>query len=175
MDPNTIVTLIISNAVFFLLAFVIIIFAILMVSSRNLVHSALFMVAAFIGIAGIYAMLSADFLAVVQVLVYVGAISVLLVFGVMLTRRTDMKSSNPGNGHKLGAFLTAIGLFGVLTWKVLSTEWATTSAQPAETTVGQIGDLLLGKYVIPFEAAAVLLLVAMAGAILLAKGADFTE
>lgn len=175
MDPNTIVTLIISNAVFFFLAVVIIIFAILMVSSRNLVHSALFMVAAFVGIAGIYAMLSADFLAVVQVLVYVGAISVLLVFGVMLTRRTDMKSSNPGNRHKLGAFLTAIGLFGVLTWKVLSTEWAVTSAPPAETTVGQIADLLLGKYVVPFEAAAVLLLVAMAGAILLAKGADDSE
>ncbi len=175
MDPNTIVTLIISNAVFFLLAVVIIVFAILMVSSRNLVHSALFMVAAFIGIAGIYAMLSADFLAVVQVLVYVGAISVLLVFGVMLTRRTDMKSSNPGNRHKLGALLTAIGLFGVLTWKVLATEWTVASAPPAETTVGQIADLLLGKYVVPFEAAAVLLLVAMAGAILLAKGADDTE
>ena len=120
-------------------------------------------------------MLSADFLAVVQVLIYVGAISVLLVFGVMLTRRADMASSNPSNNHKLGAFLTAIGLFGVLTWKVLSTEWAVTSAQPAESTVGQIADLLLGKYVVPFEAAAVLLLVAMAGAIILGKGADFKE
>jgi len=175
MDPNTIVSLIISNAVFFLLAAVIVAFAILMVSSRNLVHSALFMVAVFIGIAGIYAMLSADFLAVAQVLIYVGAISVLLVFGVMLTRRSDMKSSNPGNNHKLGAFLTAVGLFGVLTWKVLSTEWPAASVQPAETTVGQIADLMLGKYVVPFEAAAVLLLVALAGAIILGKGADFTE
>jgi len=175
MDPDAIVTLIISNAIFFLLAAVIIVCAILMVSSRNLVHSALFMVAVFIGIAGVYAMLSADFLAVAQVLIYVGAISVLLVNGVMLTRRADMKSSNPGNNHKLGAFLTAIGLFGVLTWKVLSTEWAASSAPPAETTAGQIADLLLGKYVVPFEAAAVLLLVAMAGAILLAKGADFKK
>jgi NADH-quinone oxidoreductase subunit J len=175
MDANAIVSLIISNAVFFFLAIVIIVFAFLMVSARNLVHSALFMVAVFIGIAGIYAMLSADFLAVAQVMVYVGAISVLLIFGVMLTRRADMTSSNPGNNHRLGAFIISFGLFAVLTWKVLATQWATTSAPPAESTVGQIADLLLGKYVVPFEAAAVLLLAAMAGAIILGKGADLTK
>lgn len=175
MDFNTVVSLIMSNALFYIFALIILIFAVLMVSSKNLVHSALFMIVVFIGVACVYVMLQADFLAVVQILVYVGAISILLVFGVMLTRRDDMSRSNPGNDHRKMAFFVSLVLFGVIVWKVLATKWPIIASEAVQPTVGPIADLLLGKYIVPFEAAAVLLLVAMAGAIILGKGADITK
>lgn len=156
--------------VFWILAAVILGFALAMVLSRNLVHSAIFMVVTFIGVAGIYLTLSADFLAIMQVLVYVGAISVLLVFGVMLTRRGDIGMSNLFNKYKWTGALVAMVLFGILGRLIMQSSWSLSSTTVPATTIGPIADLMMSTYVVPFEVAALLLLAAMVGAIILAKG-----
>lgn len=156
--------------VYWILAVVILGAALAMVLSKNLVHSALFMVVTFIGVAGIYLMLSADFLAAMQILVYVGAISVLLVFGVMLTRRGDIAMSNLFNKYKIVAGVICLGLFLILERLIMTSTWQPSIFSAPESTVGPIADLLMTKYVVPFEVAALLLLVAMVGAILVAKG-----
>ena len=164
-----------SAILFYVIAIFMLFFATMMVVSTNLVHSALYMVVAFVGVAAVYAMLSADFLAAVQLLVYVGAISVLLVFGVMLTRRGDIRRSNPFNRYKYVGLLVVASLFGVLYRFVALSEWPVSDIAPASTTVAQIADLLLNRYVVPFEAAAILLLVAMVGAIIIGKGVSSSQ
>jgi len=156
--------------VFWILAAVILGTALAMVLSKNLVHSALFMVVTFIGVAGIYLTLSADFLAAMQILVYVGAISVLLVFGVMLTRRGDIAMSNLFTKNILGGVVVSLALFVILGRLILTSDWATSAFTVPESTVGPIADLMMNVYVIPFEVAALLLLAAMVGAIIVAKG-----
>lgn len=156
--------------VFGILAVIILGSALAMVLSKNLVHSALYMIVTFLGVAGIYLMLSADFLAAMQILIYVGAISVLLVFGVMLTRRGDIAASNLFNRYKVAAGLVSLGLFLILGRLILTSSWQLSSMSFPETTVGPIADLMMSVYVVPFEVAAILLLVAMVGAIIVAKG-----
>ena len=144
----------------------------MMIITTNLVHSALFMVSTFLGVAGIYLLLSADFLALVQLLVYVGAISVLLVFGVMLTRRGNINESNPFNKYKFIGGLIVFALFLIAERFILLTQWVRSDINPPQTTVAQIADLMLNDYVVPFEIAAILLLVAMVGAIIIGKGVN---
>lgn len=144
----------------------------MMVFSTNLVHSALFMAAAFIGIAFVYLLLEAEYLAVVQILVYVGAISVLFVFGVMLTRRDSMEKSNMFNRYGIIAGLMAAALGLVLGRTLLLTSFNTVAVSSQISAVSAISTLLLGDYVIPFEAAGILLLIAMIGAIVIGKGVN---
>lgn len=160
---------------FYIFAAVILICAAEVVFSKNLVHSALFMVVTFVGVACIYLLLNADFLAVVQLLVYVGAISVLLVFGVMLTRRGDMSESNLFNKYRVAAGIVALALFGVIVRFVLLSPMNMGAVSVPQSTVAQIADLLLGDYVLPFEIAGLLLLVAMVGAIIIGKGEGKTK
>jgi len=161
--------------VFGILSAVILGFALAMVFSKNLVHSAIYMVVAFVGVAGIYLMLSADFLAAVQLLVYVGAISVLLVFGVMLTRRGDIAASNLFNKSILSGAVVSLALFVILGRLIFTGEWSISSLSVPDSTVGPIADLMMNVYVIPFETAAILLLAAMVGAIIVAKGAKHSR
>lgn len=156
--------------VFGVLAAIILGSALAMVLSKNLVHSAIFMVVTFIGVAGIYLTLSADFLAVMQILVYIGAISVLLVFGVMLTRRGDIATSNLFNKYKLSGAAVALLLFVVLGRLIMKSSWTISNYTVPDSTIGPIADLMMNTYVVPFEVAAILLLVAMVGAIIVAKG-----
>lgn len=165
----------VSTIMFYLLAIIILGSAAMMVLSNNIVHSALFMVSSFLGVAGIYVMLYADFLALVQLLVYVGAISVLLVFGVMLTRRGNINESNLFNRYKYVGGLVVFALFVIVEYFALLTKWAPSDINPPQTTVAQIADLLLKDYVVPFEAAAILLLVAMIGAIIIGKGVNDSQ
>lgn len=159
------------SAVFYLLSLVIIFAALGVVLKKNLVHSALLLTASFIGVGGIYIMLNADFLAAVQILVYAGAVAVMITLGVMLTRREHMADSNPDHGHKLAA-LFVTGIFAIVVVSAfLVTPWQV-DVHFTPDTVGALADLMLGQYVIAFEVAAVLLLVAMIGAIIMAKGAD---
>ncbi|SDF01386.1 NADH-quinone oxidoreductase subunit J family protein [Sporolituus thermophilus] len=144
------------------------------VFKRNLVHSALLLALTFIGVAGLYVLLQADFLAAVQVLVYNGAVAVIVVIGVMVTQRGDMKSSNPSNslGWKAAA-VTAI-FTGMIVAAIAATPWQLAAAPPSAATAPAIAEILLRDFAVAFETAAVLLLVAMMGAIILAKGVDKT-
>jgi NADH:ubiquinone oxidoreductase subunit 6 (subunit J) len=168
----------ITSIVFYILAIIIIASAIMMVKSKNLVHSALFIILTFIGIAGIYILLNADFLAMVQIFIYVGAISVLMVFGVMLTRRGDISKSNLFNKYKYIALLVVGSLFALVLFAIImlnSSVFKISESAPPESTVAPIANLLLNEYVIPFEIAGLLLLIAMVGAIIIGKGVNKTK
>lgn len=155
--------------VFFGLAAVIVIPALLMVFSRNLVHNALFLLVSFLGTAGIYLMLNAEFIALLQVIIYCGAITVLILFAVMLT---GIRSSD----EKLFSLEKATAAAAVFLLLVLSittlalTSWSVTGRTAAKG-IDFLGQLLFTKYVLPFELTSILLLAAMAGAILLATSA----
>lgn len=160
----------IADLVFWVLAVIILGSSLAVVSAKNLVHAALFMVLTFFGISGIYALLEADFLAVVQILIYVGAIAVLIIFGVMLTQRENMGETNTSSPHRLTAAVV-IGVFlATIISAIYRTAWRIDPSPALPGTVGPIADLLLSTFVIPFEGAAILLTVAILGAIIISKG-----
>lgn len=159
-----------ADIIFWIFAFVTIFFGLLTVLMKNLIHSALFMILSFLGVAGLFVLLNADFLAAVQVIVYVGAISVFIIMGVMVTQRKSIKESNPFGRNKLTGGLVAVSIFAVIAAAVSKTKWAISTAPAPESTVKPIADLLMKDFVIPFELAALLLTMAMIGAIIIAKG-----
>ena len=134
---------------------------------RNLIHAVVLLVISFTGIAGLFITLSADFLAVAQVLIYVGAISILMLFAVMLTPRADR--GNQEGFLRLPAVLLTILVAVTLVFVALDTEWNISDREGFEDTATDIGEALLDKFVLPFEIASVLLLVAMLGAIVLVR------
>lgn len=154
---------------FYVLAATIVSSALLVVCLRNIVHSVLWLAVCFIAMAGLFLTLDADFLAAVQVMVYAGAVCIMVVFGIMLIQRGNMGQTNLFNSQtKISAAVVAlvITLCGALSAR---TQWATAGAPVPEKTVDNIAQLLLSKYVIPFEVVALLLLVALVGAIFLAR------
>ncbi|MDW7673019.1 MAG: NADH-quinone oxidoreductase subunit J [Bacillota bacterium] len=155
---------------FWLLTAVIIGSALAVVLMKNIVHSALLMIVTFIGIAGLYITLNAEFLGLVQILVYVGAVSIILIFGIMLTRRGDMKGSNPFNRYKIGAGAVSLGLFYLIGQNIYKTNWSISQVPVQEGYTEAIPQLVLVDLLVPFQLAGLLLLVAMVGAIVLAKG-----
>jgi NADH:ubiquinone oxidoreductase subunit 6 (subunit J) len=165
----------ISTVLFYLFACIILGSALMMVFSSNLVHSALYMVVCFVGVAGIFLLLNAEFLALVQLLVYVGAISVLLVFGVMLTRKGDISASNLFNRYRFVGGFVSLALFLVIGKFVFSEKWTAAGPGQIQLSMDQLTDLLLKDYAIPFEVSGILLLVAMIGAIIVGKGVVNTK
>ena len=164
-------TSIYSVVAFYGLAATILGAATMVVFMRNIMHSVLYLAITFIAMAGLFLTLDADFIAAVQVLVYAGAVCIMVVFAIMLIQRTDMKATNPFNKQTIaGAGLVAVTLAFCIVYAG-RTAWVEMVANEAvpENTVGAIGQLMLSKYVIPFEVAALLLLVALVGAILLAR------
>ena len=137
--------------------------------SRNIVYSAFSLLATFVGMVGLFAFLSADFLASVQLMVYVGGILVLILFAVMLTNKiSEVKNSNPSVNIWLGG-LVLTGLVAVLLVAVLGYEWPTREPGPFKPTAELIGDALLGPYLLPFEVAGLLLLAALLAAVVVAR------
>jgi len=156
-------------AIFYALAAVILGSAVLVVTLKNLVHCVLWLAVTFIAIAGIFMMLDADFLAMVQILVYAGAVCIMIVFGIMLTRRRDMSMSSLFNSQFRAAGLVALLTTALSAFMAFRTAWTVSAVPVPPKTVEAIAELLLTKYVIPFEVAAILLLVALIGAIVIAK------
>ncbi len=155
---------------FYVLAAITIASAIGVVRKTNLVHSALLLALCFIGISGLYVLLQADFLAAVQILIYGGAVAVLIVLGIMLTQRSKMNDTNRDIGQGKGVAIIC-GLFMALMIVVIATTpWHYSTSMVPQDTPSMIAQLLLSHYMVAFEAASVLLLVGMMGAITLAKG-----
>jgi NADH-quinone oxidoreductase subunit J len=154
---------------FWLLAIVTVVAALAVVVLRDIFRAALSLVLCFITVAGLYVTLSADFLAAVQILVYVGAISILLILGIMLTR--DVQLGSPTNKLRLPAFLAAVVFLGTMAWAVLNTTWAISPATPVEPTTATLAGKLFGEngYILTVEIAAVMLLAAILGAIVLVR------
>lgn len=140
----------------------------LVVASRNVVHAALFLVATLGSVAALFLLLGAEFVGWTQILIYVGAIVVLLLFGIMLTRAPmgRMALDNPNRGL---AFVVAAGTFGVLTWLIWDAFGDERIPLKSVVRTKEIGRSLFDKFVLPFEAISVLLLAALVGAIVLAR------
>jgi len=142
--------------------------AILVAILPNILYAAVALLFAFAGVAGLYVLLSADFLAATQVLVYVGGILVLILFAVFLSNRiADVKINNPGR-FRLPAGAICLVLFGVLSFTAVSTPFAVKKPVYLPTTA-DLGELLMTRYLLPFEVASVLLLAALIGAALLSR------
>ena len=139
----------------------------MIIVARNLMHAVLLLILSFVGMAGLFITLSADFVGVVQVLIYAGAIAVLMIFAVMLTPRSDR--NNAGNILQLPALVLSGLLTTGLVFVVLQTDWREASRGSFDATAASIGDALLKPFVLPFEIASVLLVVAMIGAIVLVR------
>jgi NADH:ubiquinone oxidoreductase subunit 6 (subunit J) len=140
------------------------------IASRDLLHSIFFLIVSFLAMAGLFVTLSADFIAVAQVLIYAGAISVLLVFAVMLT---PLVSRDNGNSLYIApGAIAGLGIAALVVFVAVDADWAQLSgnalaARSFPDTVATIGELLVGRYVLAFEVASVLLLFALLGAIVL--------
>jgi NADH-quinone oxidoreductase subunit J len=158
---------------FLITAVVILASAVMVVSSRNLVHAALWLVSALFGVAVLYALLNAGFLAVVQVVIYIGAIAILFIFAVMLTRR-EMRDTGPGlNKNWWVSAVMSILTFGGLVY--LLSSWSGFSQTSADLpsgfdAVSALGEALISPdaFVLPFEVASVLLVAALVGAVYIA-------
>ncbi len=159
-----------QQIVFLVSAGVIVISAALVVTVRNLIHASLWLVITLFAVAAIYVQLEADFLAVVQVILYIGAISILIIFSVMLTRRV-MADTGPQRIPQwpLAAVL-ALLVFGGLAYLLVQVPWPLAPNVDVSDTVLALGEAFVdpNRYVIPFEVATVLLLVALVGSISLA-------
>ncbi|WP_218079824.1 NADH-quinone oxidoreductase subunit J [Anthocerotibacter panamensis] len=136
----------------------------------SMVHAAFLLGFVFVGMAGMYVLLNADFVAAAQILIYVGAVNVLLLFAIMLVnRRTpDAAASKRGLRNTVGA-LVCISTFGLLTNGITRVPWPLSSEVPIENSVLQIGQQFFSNFLLPFEVISILLLVALVGAIILAR------
>jgi len=154
---------------FWIMAVVMVGAALAVLYLRNVFHAALALVLCFIAVAGIYVTLSADFLAAVQILVYVGAISVLIILGVMMTR--EVQKGNPVNKMRLPAAIVAVVLLGILVYVVTSTPWGISAQDPLTPTTMPLATKLFSEngFILPVEIGAVLLLAAILGAIVIIR------
>ena len=162
---------------FWILALLMVGAALAVVLLRNIFRAALLLVLCFFTVAGIYITLNADFLAAVQVLIYAGAIGILLIFAIMLTR--NLQEGNPFNRLKIPALIISLLVLATIIGVVVSTDWTGVTASPQtvvmpvdEPTTGYIATALFDQdkgFVLPFEIASVLLLAALIGAVVLVR------
>ncbi len=137
---------------------------------ENVVYSAFLLGGVFISIAGLYLLLNADFVAAAQVLIYVGAINVLILFAIMLVNKREAFVAMPKSWIRRAATaLVCAGIFALLSAMVVTTPWAISTLVPVESSIITIGLHFFSDFLLPFELASVLLLMALVGAIVLAR------
>ena len=143
--------------------------ALRVVTTKNVVHAALYLVGTLLGAAAMYVLLFAEFVAWVQVLVYVGAVVVLMLFGLMLTR-APIGEGNFDNDQKWLAALCSAALFGVTTWVLVDAfEGQEIDFGNQRPAVRGVGEAIFSDFVLPFEVVSVLLLAALIGAVVIAR------
>ncbi len=159
------------DIVFYVFGFIVLFSAFVVVFSRNIIYSAFALLFTFFGVAGLYALLQADFLAVTQILIYVGGILVLLLFGVMLTNRVISVDIKTGTLQTAPALLIVAVVAGSLSGLFYSTWKGVPPGAPSalKTTTQSLGEMLMTGYLLPFEIASVILLVALIGAALISR------
>lgn len=159
------------DTIFYVFAFIVLFSAFVVVFSRNIIYSAFSLLFTFFGVAGLYALLQADFLAITQILIYVGGILVLLLFGVMLTNRVVSVDIKTGTLQTVPALLIVAVVAGSLSGIFYSTWKGIPAAAPSlmTTTTKSLGEMLMTSYLLPFEIASVILLVALIGAAMISR------
>ena len=162
-----------AQIIFLITAIVTLGSALMVVTTRNMVHAALWLILSLLGISVTFVLLQAGFLAVVQVVIYIGAIAILMIFAIMLTRGIGDKRETQVNRNWPWALLVSLAMFAGLAWMLSS--WGGLSTQiipldPRVDTISQLGQALVSPnhYLIPFEVASVMLLAALIGAIIIA-------
>ena len=158
-----------GQILFFSIILLIVLSSFWVVVSPNLVHSAVSLLFTFFGVAGLYVFLYADFIAAAQVIIYVGGILVLIIFGVMLTNKIDDPNLSNLSKNQLIASIFCLILFVFQMQIIFNTYWFVSELITRESTVNDIGMLLLTTYLLPFEVVSVLLLAALIGAAMLSR------
>ena len=154
---------------FWILAIVTVVAALGVIIQKNVFRAALCLILSLVAVAGIFITLSADFLAGAQILVYVGAISVVIILAIMLTR--EFSQGSPSNRLKVPALVVSVIFFGLVAFAVLKTNWQIATTAPLTTTTPGLAERLFGPsgFVLPLEIAAVLILAVIIGAIVIAR------
>ena len=158
-----------AENLFLLIAALVISSAFWVVFSPNLIHSAVSLLFTLFSTAGLYIFLYADFIAATQVVIYVGGILVLIIFGVMLTSKIETPSIAASSKNQFIGGMGAFAIFVIQMAIIFNTEWSIGDIQSQDTTVPAIGKLLLNEYLLPFEIVSILLLAALMGAALLSR------
>ena len=146
--------------------------ALMVVVSKQLLYSAIALLFTLFGIAGLYIFMWADFMAGVQVVVYIGGILVLLIFGIMLTNKISSVNISHTSLQKSVGAVIALGVLGLLIPMILNTSWYQFSSKEPSQTADSIGRLLMMEYLLPFEVASLLLLGALIGAAMLSRNTN---
>jgi len=156
-------------AVFIVFGAITVFSAIIVATARMIVHSVFALLLTFCGVAGLYVLLHADFLAATQVMIYVGGILVLLLFGVMLTHKIASVKLKSASMQRAPAAVVCLGLLAVMLFVIYRTPWPIKGLEQAEATTKPIGRLLMTDYLLPFEVISVLLFAVLVGAALMAR------
>ena len=158
-----------ADNLFILIAALVIASAFWVVFSPNLIHSAVSLLFTLFSTAGLYIFLYADFIAATQVVIYVGGILVLIIFGVMLTSKIETPSIAASSKNQFIGGMGAFVIFVIQAGIIFNTQWNIGNIQSRDSTVATIGKLLLNEYLLPFEIVSILLLAALMGAALLSR------
>ena len=161
--------LIAQNVAFGVLALAMVAAALRMVTTRNVVHAALYLVVVLAGVAGMFILLGAEFVGVTQVLVYIGAIVVLFLFGIMLTKGSFGEDDGVTGERRLVAGLVGLLVFGVMAAALVESFEDAELSRSGPSTTAELADSIFSDYIGPFEAVSVLLLAALIGAIVVAR------
>ncbi len=161
--------LIAQNVAFGVLALAMVAAALRMVTTRNVVHAALYLVVVLAGVAGMFILLGAEFVGVTQVLVYIGAIVVLFLFGIMLTKGSFGEDDGVTGERRLVAGLVGLLVFGVMAAALVESCEDAELSRSGPSTTAELADSIFSDYIVPFEAVSVLLLAALIGAIVVAR------
>jgi len=161
--------LVAQNVAFGVMALAMVAAALRMVTTRNVVHAALYLVVVLAGVAGMFILLGAEFVGVTQVLVYIGAIVVLFLFGIMLTKGSFGDDDGVTGERRLVAGLVGLLVFGVMAAALVESFEDAELSRSGPSTTAELADSIFSDYIVPFEAVSVLLLAALIGAIVVAR------
>ncbi len=160
-----------EEVIFYFVATVTVLGALGVVLARNVVHSALFLILALLAVSGVFILLSAEFLAIVQILIYGGAVTILILFVMMLTRVRDMPQAMDGPQRPFAA-LAAGAFLALSVLAAVSSDWPGETEKITVVPFRELGEALFRDWAVPFEVASLVLLVALIGAIILARSEE---
>jgi NADH:ubiquinone oxidoreductase subunit 6 (subunit J) len=169
--------------IFYIFAGLAVVSALVMLFTKNVLYAAFALLLTLLGVAATYVFAAADFIAVTQLMVYVGGVLVLMVFGVMLTNRLSDQAIVSGSHNKLIGYLLGLSLFILLSYAILKVNFAAldwiqqakATHEPISSTITPLGIRIMTDFVLPFEVVAILLLLALIGAVFIARGGRRNE
>jgi NADH-quinone oxidoreductase subunit J len=158
-----------TTVLFYVFALLTIASAVYVVTVKNIIYSAIALFVTLFSVAALYILLRADFIAVTQIMVYIGGILILLIFGIMLTHKITDVDLTTKNLNSIPAVIFTVGITTIIIIIMLTTKWRIAVPVNDESTINQIGKLMLTNYLLPFEVASIVLLIALIGSAMYAR------